>query len=56
MNASFKTILQIVAEILSSKLNRIPLNVAIKEIAKNYHMSEEDVAYICNEKHFLTKI
>lgn len=53
MNMSFKTLLQIISEVLSSKLNKIPLNVAIKEIAEKYHMSEQDITYICNNRKFL---
>ena len=50
MNTSFKTILQIAAEILSNKFNKIPLNVGIKQVAKKYNMSEDEVIYICNER------
>jgi hypothetical protein len=53
MNISFRTVVQIIAEILSSKINKIPLSVAVEEIAKKYNMSEEDVTYICNERKIL---
>lgn len=50
MNTSFKTLLQITADILISKFNKTPLNVAIEEVAKKYNMSEEEVLCICNER------
>lgn len=50
MNTSFKIILQITADVLISKINKIPLNVAIEEVSKKYNISKDEVEYICNER------
>lgn len=50
MNTSFKTLLQIISDILINKFNKIPLNITIEEVAKKYNITKEEVIYICNER------